>query len=130
VPVLWSDVDWDYISLYVMMQRKIKYMRLHQLHHANHTDFEEVMKQMQTVEDALERLIKDDYLSEDHEKHNEKFPRRKATLEADGMYHMPPMSDEEAADVRRLGKMEEALKQEDLEEIGKAFRMYVRGWWD
>jgi hypothetical protein len=129
-PLLWNDVDWDYVSLLDMMRQKVKYMREHQRDHANHTDYEQIMGQMKSMEDALERLIKNDYVSEDYDKHREKFPERESTLGPDGNYHMAKMSDEEAKSVRSLHKIEEALIQEDLEEIGKILREHVRGWWD
>lgn len=129
-PTLWNDVDWDYTSLLQMMSQKVKYMREHQRDHANHVDFEELMGQMKKMEDALNRLIKNDYCSEEYDAHSKKFPERKSILRPDGMYEMPSMSDEERESFRKVSKTEEALTQEDLEEIGEILRKHLRGWWD
>jgi hypothetical protein len=131
-PTLWNDVDWDYSSLYIMMEKKIAYMREHQIKHANHTDFEELADQMTKAEGCLRRIREDNYLEKEWDEHHEKYPRvphDQWEKTADGGSVMPPMSEECSKDFKRLIKLEEGLMQEDYEEFAKIFKI-SRGWWD
>jgi len=115
-----------------MMEKKIQYMREHQIKHSNHTDFQELADQMEKAEGCLRRIREDNYLEKEWDEHHAKYPRvphDQWEKTADGCTVMPPMSEECSKDFRRLIKIEEALMQEDYEEFHKLFKL-SRGWWD
>jgi len=133
VPILWNDVDWDYNSFYVMMHTKVKFMKEHHIAHHNHTDWEEVVGQMQTMEDALDRLIKDDYLSAEWDAHHAAFPRvphDQWEKTADGCTIMPEMKEEARTAFHKHIDAEDALRQADMQTVGTLFTKHTRGWWD
>jgi hypothetical protein len=132
-PILWNDVDWDYTSLYIVTLNKIKNMREHHEEHHNHTDWEEVVSQMKTAEGCLERLIEDNYLSEEWDKHRDKYPRIPHSLWEklpDGCIKMPDMKEKERVEFLKLVDAEEKLRQTDKETFASAWTKHVQQWWD
>lgn len=132
IPILWNDVDWDYSSLYLLVRSKIRFMRQHQLECGNHTDCEEVAGQMKIAEDALSRLIEDDYAKAEWDAHISKFPRSKPEWIdlPDGMKQMAPVSQEHHDSVRSITDKEERDYRADLDLFSKTFSEHVRKWWD
>jgi len=134
LPLLWNDYDWDYYPLYKMLHQKIKFMKEHHRDHHNHTDWEEVVAQLQTVEDCLDRLLRDNYLEKEWDAHRARFPRDKWfdswVQLPDGSRQMPSMSDDERDAFKILHDEEERLRQADLDTLGQTISRHVRGWWD
>lgn len=131
-PILWGDVDWDYSSLYIMIHKKLKFMREHHAKHHNHTDWKELVQQMQTAEDAIRRLAEDNYLEKEWEDHYNKFPHGEwlDVPGEPGMKQMPPMSKEKEDEFTKLVDAEEKLKQQDYDTFASLFTKNSRGWWD
>lgn len=131
VPILWNDVDWDYASLYVLMYSKIRFMRDHHEECHHHTDWIEVVGQMQTAEDCLRRLCKDDYAMDVWESHYAQFPRTDKLINlSNGHRQVVSMSDEERVSFFKCADKEEELRQSDLSTFASIFVKHVRGWWD
>ena len=131
--ILWDDVDWDYSSFYHVMYSKVKFMKEHHIAHHNHIDWEEVVAQMQMMEDALLRLIEDDYLADEWEKFHTSFPRTPmSTWEktADGCTIQPSMSEEASEAFGKHIDKEEALRLADMQTVATIFVKCTRGWWD
>jgi hypothetical protein len=58
---IWRDRDWDYHYVYVILRRKIQFIK--ELHENNqhYVGWESNVKQMEIVLELLDRIIEDDY---------------------------------------------------------------------
>lgn len=103
LPIIVKDENWDYTYLYEIIHRKLElkeqFFRGDNTHIA---DWEEVADEIKEVTEALERLIKEDYISyEEHMK-----------------------------DVLKAALKEEEMKKKDLEIVFDGLKNNVRKWWD
>lgn len=126
VPVIWEDVDWDYSSLYRVMLVKVRGMRVaHEGY--NHTAEPErsvLIRQMRATEEALARLVADEYLSAEWDRTLDEVYPEGAWGEG-----MRP-SEADSARVRELSAREDALRDADRAAVGTAMREWAHGWWD
>lgn len=124
-PVIWGDVDWDYSSLYLVMLTKVRGMRV--AHEGYHSTAEpgrsEVIQQMRTTEEALARLLADDYLGEEWDALvDEVYP--------EGVGEVMKVTEAGSERIRSLSGRQDALQEADRAVIGKAMKEWAHGWWD
>lgn len=135
IPILWKDRDWDHAHLYSLMAFKLKMMKEHHRKYRVIGDWKKVADEIEVAEEALNRLIKDNYCENEWKEHYKKFPSKwpnhknwKRT--AEGYLIQPRPARAESTSLRRNCKLEEKARQADMDLFCKMFMDYSRGWWD
>lgn len=135
IPVIWRDYDWDHVFLYIIMREKMRRMRLNHERVRLIEDWEKVAGELRECEDALGRLIEDDYDMERYRAHREKFGdrmgRSEDVVDQDGSITVKvediPGEREEFLRIMEAGESE---RVSDLKLVAKHFVENSRGWWD
>lgn len=130
LPVLWRDFDGDWAAIFLVWEFRLREGARHIREHNLIEDAEKVASEMETCAAALCRLAEDDYAREEWERHRSRFPPRRAERLADGRYCLEPMSDEEAASLEALVRIEEAMRAADEKLFAETLIKNYRGWWD
>lgn len=103
LPVIIKDEQWDYGYLYDILYRKLELKeKFFRSNNTNIEDWEIVADEIKDVREALERLMKDDYIP------YEVFRK----------------------DVKASILKEEEMKQNDLEAVFGGMKNNIRKWWD
>ena len=135
VPILWRDRDWDNAYLYQIMAFKLKNMRQNHLENRVIGDWKKVASEIKIAEDALNRIIKDEYCKKEYNAHYRKYPSKWLTRDkwektADGSIIQPRSPPEESKSFLHIADLEEANRHSDFELFCDMFTNYSRGWWD
>lgn len=77
IPLLYRDVDYDYVSLLKLMQYKIKRTRIHIKEHGHIANVDKYCAQMQEAEVLIEREINDEWAEKERKAHDKKWGRAK-----------------------------------------------------
>lgn len=64
--IIWNDRDYDYHYLLIILENKLKYMSK-SFEKSPIEDGENISKEIENLREAIERLIKDDYVLENYE---------------------------------------------------------------
>jgi hypothetical protein len=73
MPILWSDADYDFSHILLMLQYKVKRTRQHIEKHHILANSDKYCKQMKEVEDLLDKVLLDEYAEKEHEAHDLKW---------------------------------------------------------
>lgn len=101
--IIWYDRDWDYTFLYEIIRFKLKNMEHLQRNYSNSVDSEKYADEIKEVIEALERLIKEDYVAYEEMMNG---------------------------DVRKSIEKENELIKRDLSIVFDGMKNNSRNWWD
>jgi len=142
-PVIWKDRDWDQYFLYVILQFKLKQMEKLQRQHGISVNSNDYADQMKTCILLLDRIIKDDYLTNALKPHEEKWGESRLNFKPlpdnaelfEGIFTVEKVTNkkekgQENKERMALYKHVDNLQKNDLDLLFKNMRKYVEGWWD
>jgi len=134
IPFLWDDYDWDYTGIWLLQREKIKRLRLCLTRNKLVCGWEKSAKEMKTAEAVLTRLIEDDYIPDEWEKHWKTFGHIEFKSLPDGsrisVRKDQKTEEESGKDIKRLAEREEYLRNQDMTFLGEHLKKHIRGWWD
>jgi len=142
--ILWSDFDWDYSYILVMLQYKLKRTRLQIEENDLVVSAPQQIAQIKHAEDLIQAYFDDNFCEELYKAHEEKWGDGKmeftpvpnstpAVSTMDIRYPKANTEEEvEQADQERheIYKKHEKAKQECLDEIFQHIRKHIESWWD
>ena len=139
--ILWSDYDFDYIYLFKLMRLKLYRMR-------NRIDNDKFVssnirtKQIKYALFLLDRIIKNEYFSEEEQKLDDKWGKlimfTKLTNDNDDMFHLKMTRDkcltqqdelEEKNASRQLSEKQDLEYHKDIDRLFKHMNKYILKWW-
>lgn len=128
--VLWNDYDWDYTSILCILKYKIQRTRKHLETCSVHCSHENSIKKMKVVEHILQRLIDNDYCSEEYDQHHEKYKWKDylKKVENHTCYLWDP-PEEYRKESKRLLDKSAKLEQHDWEQLFKLLNKHIKHWW-
>ncbi len=128
-PVIWNDFNGDYSSMLRIWIFKMQQEREHIQEHQIIQDWEKVCASMKVCEDALTRILNDEYTDAEFAEHESKFPLT-IEKESDGLTYVSRSSPESSASIKAISEMHEAKVQADLTIFCDEFKKSLRTWWD
>lgn len=129
-PIIWKDRHWDHGFILEILKHKIRFTRECIGKYDRHTTAKEDCKNMRIAEILIDRLQKSEYAEKDWEEHYARWPSRFLKMLEDGGTTMEKPTEEECADVRRIGKREAYMKSQDYDYLFKHLKKHLEKWWD
>lgn len=121
-PVLKEDESWDSYYLYKVIEHKLKLMedifRGDNTHTANILTYADEIKECRVL---LDRLMKDDYMSNEASEYYEKFDLKNLNKQ---------MNDIQKKTILEWSKKEEEAKEKDKQELFCLLNKNIENWWD
>lgn len=132
--LIWSDRDFDQVYFYKVLKFKLE--RMASTLDDTFEGSDKVCENISLAVGALDRLIKDDYCSDEYDQHFEKYGTLDLKFNDDGtcdLEYSKEISEEEAKirdtaslDIERLA---EDRRQMDIELVCDIIRSDVQKWW-
>ena len=141
--LLWSDRDFDFVHILILLQDKLKRTREHIVEHDIIKSSKIIGKQINYSEFLIQRILDDDYCKELQTAHNVKWgditqyfdPKEEGTNYY--RYHVvranattPELEEQERAEQMAVYNAQHMAKEKDLDRLFKHIRKYLQGWWD
>lgn len=132
IPFLWSDHDWDYAYLWLVMREKLRRMR--RCHEKEHMieSWDKIANEIKVAEEILTRLIEDDYISEEWAAHEARWGSNNNFIEKNknGNFVLHLTEDPECAEsIHRMSRLEVERREADAENLGKHIAKHCWDWW-
>jgi hypothetical protein len=124
IPILWNNYDWDYWCLLKIMHFKMLRMADSFEKYGMSEGSESTAKEMRQVAEAIKRVMDDEYSDEAFDEYHKRWGM--PSLEKLNI----PISDEERADLKRIGDEYTAKLLADLGYIFNTMRDKILDWWD
>lgn len=132
-PILWRDYDWDHIFILIMLKHKIQRTReyIRRDGHSVWSTRGRDIKNMRLAEQALTRMIDNDYARKECNAHRKKYPHQGwLTTQPDGASTSRPWRRGEAEGVRRNADLEYKRMRADWTFLFNHLNEHLREWWD
>ncbi len=142
-PVIWKDRDWDHYFLFIILQFKLKQMEKLQRKHGISINSKDYADQIKTCILLLDRIIKNDYLTNVLKPHEKKWGESHLNFKplpdkpgfSSGIFTVDNVTNkkeekQENKERMKLYKHSDYLEQQDLDLLFKNIRKYIQGWWD
>lgn len=133
---IWSDRNWDHYYIYVILRHKLHLTEQHIRKYHRHTTALRDSHKIKICVLLLDRLIKDEYNLNAFKRHDEKwgeakfdFKNRECIVSHPNV-KTPEDSEKERKDFKDSIKIEEMLKDQDLDLLFKLLRKHIQSWWD
>jgi|SRR5690606_25902912 len=123
LPILKEDQQWDYVYLYEVMKHKLELMEDLQRTVGNSVDAKVYADEMRLVIEALDRLIKEDYLPSEANEYYE-------NITVEEFVNRKEMTDEEREEHIAWFKKEEESKDKDRKFVFEYMEKNIERWWD
>lgn len=131
IPILWKDEDWDWEYILTLLIYKLKRTRLCILNNEIIESYQIVHDEILEVEKLFEKVIEDNYYSDEIQKLHEKWG------ELDILNIMKYSNVKNEEDEKRcsneFSKVYKKQQEGSLQDLKKAFELVnekIRGWWD
>lgn len=124
IPVLWMDDDWDGSFLLSLMRYKLKRMKKC-LKKGQSTEerLDEQQKQISRALELLDEIINDWFTEKEWDEFWKKYGKPDFSKNT-------KISDEESADIKRLGKLEVERSKKTYGEFFGILMDHIQEWWD
>ena len=113
IPIIWQDRDWDYIFLFIILNKKLSQMEnfFHKSHIAS--DHEKIAREIGICVKITQKIIDDSY---------DKLSNMDIEEEKKILHN--------ASKFKKYCKWEESMRKKDLKTLFDIMRENVRSWWD
>ena len=134
-PIIWKDRNYDSIYLFKLLDFKLKLISNEMK--GKFIGAEEEIEQINSIRDAIKRLIKDDYCHDEWIEHKEKFGNIIHFIEKENKFITVKYSkcltnDEEKKgdeELFRIFELEEERRKQDIEFIFNNIKNNILKWW-
>jgi hypothetical protein len=142
IPILWNDRDWDYGYLLLILEFKLKRMRLNITRGGIGQNATRTGKQIAYAEFLIRRLREDNYLQEEMKQHEAKwgpFCRRKKWTDGTSVgnaFHIRQNATTlqkwqlQMVEERALYQKQASTKEDDKRRLFRHLHLYIERWWD
>ena len=141
--VIWTDRNYDFYFIFVILRHKLYLTQKHIRNHDIHVHAERDADRMKLCVLLLDRLIKDDYHEMAFKNHDKKWGdielKTKPTKENPDLYSVdfhrdniktPEDREQERKEFNNAYEHEQYLIQQDLDLLFNTMRKHIREWWD
>lgn len=134
-PIIWKDRSWDHYFIYVNLHYKLK-LTEKVIRNGHHLYRNKTADKIKICILILDRLIKDNYLDNALEKHNEKWGEGEFQFKNNEFHikyeNIKNKDDEQKQqkDFRAAVKHQNYLREQDLDILFKLLRKHIQSWWD
>ena len=142
VKLAWNDHDYDWVYLMLVLQYKLKRMRVHFVKHNIVERAQEYGVQIKDLEDTIERILDGNYCAQEYASHYAKWG--KITFDRESimggkltriklrMSNVKTEEDENNEREEHFKIMEEYEKQKtnDIKKLFDTMRDNIQNWWD
>jgi hypothetical protein len=142
-PVIWLDRNWDNLYIYQILRHKLHLTEQLIRNHGHHFYHIEDANKIKICVTLLDRLIEDEYHENVFKNHYKKWGEPEMNFRDSTEYpdmHIldikyPLVKTEKDKEVERKqfrlkSKMEEAMREQDLDLLFKLMRKHIQTWWD
>lgn len=135
--IIFRDQDWDYEFIYELLYKKLEHME--QFFRSDHTYSalaEETANEIKLVKEALERLIKHEYLDEELKEYHNTYGEddelwTTEPIEGKNSSRLVWTENQEQLDMfGAASKRADKREQEDLDFVFSYMREHIQRWWD
>jgi hypothetical protein len=139
--VLWSDRDWDWVFILILLKYKLSRIRKHIVEHDFIMEAEKIGADIYYVEHLLRRLIENDYCHDEYEAHHQKWGSPKIVSKdiGNGFHELVCIScekaieinkvEEEREEIRAIFDRDEELEKKDWDELWNYMNKNLKNWW-
>ena len=129
-PLIWKDEDYDWSYIMYMLKYKIKRTREHIDEHKIFEGYEYKVSEMLEAEQMIERILKQDWLSDEFDAHMKKYPTKWQEKENGDMFVESTHDKPEGAEFRAINERRRVLEKADWDRLGYLISNCLQGWWD
>lgn len=132
-PIVWSDRDWDYAYILIMLDKKLEKMSKHHAkgRMANSTEIQQTLDELR---ETINRILEEDYEDEAFLGNEDLLEKREITFTEleDGNYlvNFEGLTEEEEEKFRECVKKEDILHQDDINKLFDTMKDDIQKWWD
>ena len=141
IPVIWKDQDWDQTFFYEILQFKLKRMAHYHRKYSYSSNKDNVTKQIEICVMLLNRIVRDDYLSNALTQHEAKWGKAEILHEKikDTEYYnidikVPGLDKKnekiETKKRRQCYRHSDYLKEQDINMLFEKLNKHIECWWD
>lgn len=131
LPLLWQDEDWDFAYILRMLQYKLQRTRNAIESNDIVESAPEISEQIRIAEDAIERLLVDDYAPELCAAIEQKYGEYVRPYSALQRRLVTPENElEYQRELVQYSEEAQRLRQQDLDLLFRQLRDHIEGWWD
>lgn len=142
LPILWRDRDWDYAHILMILSYKLSRVRKCIASSGLAVSNKRVARQIAYAEFLIERILADNYCSEDLEQHQLKwgsYCRRKKWTNGQSIgnaFHIRQNAttfqkwQQQISEERAIYQKQAQSKEKDWNRLFKHLRTYLEHWWD
>lgn len=134
--LIWSDRNWDYHYIYVILRHKLDLMEKSIRRNGNHTEADSDADQIKECVDILDRLVNDVYFDLAYKDYEEKWGEIKFKVEENRLQldnpnvKTPEDHEEERHDFKNAMMKENILKEKDINRLFDLMKNNIQNWWD
>lgn len=142
-PVIWHDTDWDYSSIFYLLDFKLDKMEKAFRSQQSVSVYAPIAaKQMKYARFLIDRIMKDDYCKKEYETHEQKWGKLiHNTIPIEGSTNVKVdfyrtkaratgQEKTEKAESWQIIELNEKRREEDLDRLFRHIRKYIQRWWD
>ena len=141
-PIIWTDRWWDHSFIFKMLHFKLNDMEKLYRARSIHKYSDETADQMKMCVRLLDRIIKDDYITNALQFHEKKYgeidfkftPIEGTDCSSLDLVHKKELTEAEAKMANKLRnnlyKHSDNMETQDVEMLFKLMTKYIRMWWD
>lgn len=131
LPVIWNDYDWDHVYLWTILQFKLKMMKRHFEHHGVSLDSEQNVLEINACIEALDRMIKDEYLIDEQMEIVDRNPLEfREDPNRPGLMILKRMPEADSKRLAELANKAESMIVSDSRFVTDMMHNHWRSWWD
>lgn len=126
LPIIWNDRQWDQYFILIILRKKLSLVR--DFYNSGDSFWVDAKKEAQVINrviKSLDRVIEDDYNSEQVHEH---FKKWGSPLDQRDLTERQEL--ESRYEFRAMNNEIERLHEQDLDHIFTTMRRRIRGWWD
>ena len=123
VKLAWQDQDWDFVYLLLVIQHKLRRMRVHFVTHDIVENAQKIGSLLKELEDAIDRVIDDDFCKELYSEHDEKWGE--ISFEREPVYGLDGEVKFWRVETQRKNVVTEEDKENEKEEFSKIMKKHV-----
>lgn len=128
-PLIWHDEDYDKDFILYMLKYKIQRTRLHLADHKMRGDWQKVCAEMLEAEQIIDRILKEDWLSDEMEAYLNKHPIKWHQGKNGEMYVKSKHKNKNTAWKSLRARITE-LERRDWNRLGYLISRRLGAWWD
>lgn len=130
---LWTDNDWDFAYILMLLKYKLKRTRENINKNANHVGYENIVAEINTAEQMIQKILDGDFYMKEYEAHEKKWgPRKKDSMIFGERERIMTSEDkkQEEHEIRIIITEMHRQEEQAWSDLFDYLKEHMRNWWD